>query len=359
MLEEEGRRRVWRLYGWFCGLVLCGSCFGAVAWTAWMRYLQLSLDVPSPNPNQLLLDYSHNSALVTSTCTEIAQFLRCIAVYTITYKIEFVCLSFAKLLVLDRLLHVAVPKSHGMPRRLVIIGWSALAIFSLGHVAGLCGCIASATFFSQSADSVSDLLAALAANSTGAVTSSLAQVAQRGQRGLAFSSLESFIEVCLLVIVIITFVIVGAMCARRMSSALLHLPSEASNASSSSSSSSSSPPNAHLRHSFLAVRRQILCTVAVIFATFLLRAVYTFMFALSSIHPSDYSVLADCNNGNDLTHMHSWILQTPEFGVVTELISSPLTLLVALWGMTSRRALQLMAPDRQQACEDAPLADRF
>ncbi len=27
----------WRLYGWFCGLMLCGSCFGAIAWTSWMQ----------------------------------------------------------------------------------------------------------------------------------------------------------------------------------------------------------------------------------------------------------------------------------------------------------------------------------
>jgi hypothetical protein len=35
-MEEEGRRRVWSLYGWFCGLMVCGSCFGAVTWAARM-----------------------------------------------------------------------------------------------------------------------------------------------------------------------------------------------------------------------------------------------------------------------------------------------------------------------------------
>ena len=33
-MQEEDRRRVWLLYGWFSRLMLCGSCFGAVSWAA-------------------------------------------------------------------------------------------------------------------------------------------------------------------------------------------------------------------------------------------------------------------------------------------------------------------------------------
>ncbi len=39
-MDEDGRfLRVWSLYGWFCGLMVCGSCFGAVTWTARMMNL--------------------------------------------------------------------------------------------------------------------------------------------------------------------------------------------------------------------------------------------------------------------------------------------------------------------------------
>ena len=38
-LEEADRRRVWLLYGWFCGLMCVGSVFGAVAWAVWMQFL--------------------------------------------------------------------------------------------------------------------------------------------------------------------------------------------------------------------------------------------------------------------------------------------------------------------------------
>ena len=35
-MQEEDRRRVWLLYGWFSGLMLCGSCFGVVTWAAYI-----------------------------------------------------------------------------------------------------------------------------------------------------------------------------------------------------------------------------------------------------------------------------------------------------------------------------------
>ena len=40
--------------------------------------------------------------------------------------------------------------------------------------------------------------------------------------------------------------------------------------------------------------------------------------------------------------MQVWLIYTPEFQLVVMLISSPLALLVALWGMTSERTLQQM-----------------
>ncbi len=47
--------------------------------------------------------------------------------------------------------------------------------------------------------------------------------------------------------------------------------------------------------------------------------------------------------------MRLWLLYTPEFQVMVVLISSPLALIVALWGMTSERTLQLMQSNRRQA----------
>ena len=38
-IGKEGQRHVWRPYGWFCGLMLCGSCAGIVSWTSWMLFI--------------------------------------------------------------------------------------------------------------------------------------------------------------------------------------------------------------------------------------------------------------------------------------------------------------------------------
>jgi hypothetical protein len=51
---------------------------------------------------------------------------------------------------------------------------------------------------------------------------------------------------------------------------------------------------------------------------------------------------------NVFTHMYVWAANTPEFQVTVVLVSSPLTLLVALWGMTSKLILQAMRSNKQE-----------
>ena len=46
---------------------------------------------------------------------------------------------------------------------------------------------------------------------------------------------------------------------------------------------------------------------------------------------------------NTYTHITRWMIYTPEFQLAIVLVSSPLALLVALWGMTTKATLQLMS----------------
>jgi hypothetical protein len=55
----------------------------------------------------------------------------------------------------------------------------------------------------------------------------------------------------------------------------------------------------------------------------------------------------DASCYNMYTFMKAWLFYTPEFQLTVELISSPLTLLVALWGMTSKHTLRLMQSRRR------------
>ncbi len=141
--------------------------------------------------------------------------------------------------------------------------------------------------------------------------------------------MQQFSEVAVLLIIIVALTAVGAASARRVSSALLNMNDEHGAAGRQ-------------------LRRQIVGTTAFVFVTFLLRAVFSIMNAASNVLQnlgSDCDLLnlcsPSCFNMWDL--MQFWL----EF-VLTVLISSPLALLVALWGMTSKRALRLMTTDRRQ-----------
>ena len=92
-MDEEGRRRVWSLYGWFCGLMVCGSCFGAVTWAARMMDR-----VNRFNAN----DAISRGDMVQGTSLAALSFTWG-AVFAVMYAIEFMCLSAARLMVLDRM----------------------------------------------------------------------------------------------------------------------------------------------------------------------------------------------------------------------------------------------------------------
>ncbi len=110
-----------------------------------------------------------------------------------------------------------------------------------------------------------------------------------------------------------------------------------------------------------ALLKQILYTAATVFASFLLRSVYSIMQAVSYQLQNtgiDISNTEDCPMPNTLqngtarsfchpcyniyTHMTFWMTRTPAFQLTVVLISSPVALCVALWGMTSKQLLRHM-----------------
>jgi hypothetical protein len=101
-IDEADRGRVWRLYGWFCALMVCGSCVGVVTWTARAVYLRNVYSSPEGQPDVILqtslkaVGYSWQS------------------VYTVTYALEFMCLSAANGMVLDRMASFAAPPGSSM-----------------------------------------------------------------------------------------------------------------------------------------------------------------------------------------------------------------------------------------------------
>ena len=99
---------------------------------------------------------------------------------------------------------------------------------------------------------------------------------------------------------------------------------------------------------------QMVATIVFVFAAFLLRAVFSIMLAVASQFQElsrtcpGVTSLCDASCHNMFTHLLLWALNTPEFQVTVVLVSSPLALLVALWGMTSSQALHAMTSKEQE-----------
>ena len=317
-MEEEDRRQVWELYGWFSGLMWLGSVFGAVAWGAWMLFLVADF-TPGLTPAQ-------NQSLLAKTQYWIATFL-------VTYAIEFLCLSVVKLLVLDCMADFELAKGGGMRRLLGVGGRVVMAVVVVGNAAGLCGNVAAAVYFKEAGDLYMAASSAYAANNTDAGVKFANLALQKESVANEVASVQSFCEVVVLLIIILAFAAVGVACARRISSALRILSNE--------------------HEAVTAVgrqlRRQIVGTTAFVFVTFLLRAVFSTMNALANALQNDgASCTSNCDPScfNVWTLIQFWLQFTPEFQLSVVLISSPLALLVALRGMTDKRALQHMRSGR-------------
>jgi hypothetical protein len=160
-------------------------------------------------------------------------------------------------------------------------------------------------------------------------------------RGLTFAGYGSICEGCSLFIMLVSFVVAGALCIRRFYSGATNNSTEAG-------------------RRVIKVRRQIIGTVSTVFLTFLIRAVYAAALAASrqggNVISTTFSVGKDaffskCNsNKNDVLLVcgpcqglglivQMWLYLCPAFPFTVFLLSSPVTILVVLWGMTTDSAL--------------------
>ena len=320
-MGEDSRRRVWLLYGWFSGLMFCGSCCGVISSVAWMRVSELYITNNHPTSTLTSVEFWSNYALVFRWC----------AVHFTTSALEFFSLSVAKLMVLHRMVSFAVPKGDSSAGRFVAAGRMVMVCAVLGNVIGFTGNIAAAVQWNDASDRALAAAVAFAANSADA--SELSKLAsQQEQVAAGTGSVQQFSEVTVLLLIIVAFLVVGVTCARRVSSALHRMDDDESEASAIGKK----------------MRRQIVATVVVVFATFLMRATYSTMWASANALQNQgddcSSRLEPCNSAcaNVYLLMLKWMLFTPEFQSLVLLMSSPLSLLVALWGMTTDRMLQLM-----------------
>ncbi len=318
---------MWSLYGWFCGLMVCGSCFGAVTWAARMMQLENAfngIDAGSRGSrvqqwSLLALSYSWAAA------------------FAVIYAIEFLCLSAARLMVLDRMSEFAAGQDEGRRKRWAAGGRMVMAVVVLGNAVGLAANVAGSVHLRRSADAASTASALFAANSTQLAFESLSLSRTETLLAISTAAVQSFCEVAVLLLIVAAFVVAGVVCARVVRSNLLLVDR-------------ASAPAAVGRE----LRRRVVVTTAVVFVAFVVRSVQSTMLAfarqLQDGAPPCRGRLGLCDPSchNVFTHMHFWAVNTPEFQVTVVLVSSPLTLLVALWGMTSKQTLRAMKSKEQK-----------
>jgi hypothetical protein len=258
-----------------------------------------------------------------------AEALKWRPVFIVSYAVELMCLSAAKLIVLDRLSDFAGLHAHSkMLKRLARI---VLTVVCLGNAAGLAASSAAALRLKDCAETVSASSMLYAANNSHEGSTMYKSAAKAINQAFEIESVQSFCEVVMLLLIVASFVIAGVFCLRRVSASLLAIDRFSVAAETGS-----------------ALRRQILGTTSVVFVSFLLRSVQSTMLAVA-LYQSDFDktckgVASRCDSTcyNLHTHMYIWMDSTPEFQLTIVLISSPLTLLVTLWGMTTKRAVQIM-----------------
>jgi hypothetical protein len=243
---QEGRRRVWRLYGWFTALMLVGSCSGIATWLTWMQrltYLFSSLKV-DPEAEKTFLR---------------ALGFRWRAAFTVMYPIQFACLSVTKLMVLDRLSEFVRLQSGSNVGRWIIAGRVVMLVVVSGNIVGLACNITAAIFFHRASDFLFEASVYFAGNNSvrGKTYADLA--VDSTTRSNFFTSVQSWCEVFVLLLILLAFVGAAVTCARIIGAALTI------NAGDKAVSAGRQ------------LRLQIMGTVGCIFVAFVLRSAFSTM----------------------------------------------------------------------------------
>jgi hypothetical protein len=361
-LDEEAKGALWSLYGIFTGFMCFGNGVSVVTGVVYtvmfpntyynFKYSDVALVAFRNTSSANRVESRFN---VDEIMSFLASGLILQAAWQVLCSIDFACRCATNMLVLDRLRDFSVPRQ----RAVSIARWAVLTIVIAGCVAGVCASIISAVKKTRAA-SVATQAATAASEAIMIIPRGLPPNNRTAANKKAIDlwrqsyvivedagksdSLQQFSEMAVLLLLVVLFLVLGLICARRVRSFLLR-------PSLLSASAMSGAKHLH---------RQIVFTAAVVFITFLPRAVFSSMRAVSGvlqdvgfggqadcpIFCSDVVVKGDryttgCKQPfNQYTHMSFYLMFAPEFHMIVLLISSSLAQVVALWGMTSQRLLR-------------------
>jgi hypothetical protein len=280
------------------------------------------------------------------------------AMYYLLYPFELSFVVAAQLLVLHRLQKLSWADSASARMRLICRRAFMSSVVIL-NVLGALSDVVAAVYFIQAADAESQAADAWASNSSASANS--LQLVGRKQKAAASNAVavQRFCEMIMLLLIITAFLIVGAKSSRVITSALRTLSVAEQKASSLIGISLAEGAGTNKTLQILALastagrllQRKIVLTFVFVFVTLLLRSVFSVMFAIALAFQDMGSGCAKnvCDTCyNTYSHITFWILYIPLFQQLVMLIASPLSLLVALWGMSDIEALEQVSVQQEK-----------
>jgi hypothetical protein len=196
-------------------------------------------------------------------------------------QIEFLFLSSAKLMVLERMSLFATVTSDRSRWR-ALAGKVLMASVVLGNAVGVVASAIAAANFTQSARLSQEAYAYFLAKESEKGRQSAVYGREKNDDALEFTAVQSFAEVFTLLLIVMSFFVVGFACFRRISSALKSLAPESDRSSSSSTAAASGRQ----------LRLQILGLTCLIFVAFLIRSVFSSMLAIANAESDSASLCA-------------------------------------------------------------------
>ena len=266
---------------------------------------------------------------------------------TVQEGCELIAISWAKLAVLERITHSAVTSVHGMPRRWVVAKWTSMTIIAALLLTALCSRIAARVMYHQIREYHISAAREFRSNNR-----DLAAQLMSDAPASAIQKATGIFNICdavCLVFIVAAFLLVAGFCAGRIKR-ILQLPS-----------SRSGTMNRNQNDEMKAVMWRVVVTCAVVFVSLLSMAVVTSVYAVGMFEAQNgenCQQFASISNACDPCHdtpilvLH-WTYFNPEFLILGYYVSSPVALLVALWGMTSARLRQALRQSLQKRPDDA------
>ena len=208
-LGRSVKREIWHLFGWFSALAASGCFIGTFAFAANMMQLSEGYEGNFQNSRDFNLQYE--------------AVFRWKAVYVALFPLEFMCVSIAKLLVLERLYNFVLPKlDSAIALRLKRFGFATIICVVVCNTIAVAANIAQAVYLSRAA-SLMKQAAAAAPDAAAAHSLSRDAMVLFHEKAQSLATLQTMCEATLLLVIIVAFVVVGFFSMRRISGALQQL----------------------------------------------------------------------------------------------------------------------------------------